>query len=346
VSRRGARGPTRPFSFEIAAFVVYNSDVICHPGRGAQLRAIAVFVVAGALVSVPGCGNKTKNDTDDYEGIGKALDGTSKGATPAPTPAVDPTKPPAPLPGVDVSELSDSQRKQFYRLTDTLASPCGKAHSLRTSVETDTSCKRALFAGRYVAQKLADEYEELEVRAMYEIRYRTAIKTFDLSTAPQLGATNPRVTLVEFMDYGCPHCAGVVPMLEDILSRYPADVALRVKHFPLSGHPDSGPAAAAAVAAGRQGKFNEMHKLLLRNQSKQSRKDLVEHARALGLDVAKFEKDVADPAVEAIVIKDRKEGLESGIGGTPTLFVNGREVPELSAEEITDFIEEELAVNQ
>ena len=105
-----------------------------------------------------------------------------------------------------------TRQKLFYKLIGSLKSPCGKAHSLRTSFTSDTSCKRAPFAVRYVLAMLEDEVPEDEVarRVREEVRARPRQPVkLDVSKAPHAGADDAPIRLVEFFDYGCPHCAGV-----------------------------------------------------------------------------------------------------------------------------------------
>jgi protein-disulfide isomerase len=86
------------------------------------------------------------------------------------------------------------------------------------------------------------------------------------------------------------------------------------------------PAAIACEAAHVQGKFWEMHDLVFANQTKLSDSDLLAYAEEVGLDLAKFKKDIADPKVRARVTGDRDDGDELGISGTPAMYVNGRTV--------------------
>ena len=302
-----------------------------------------------AAGTVGACAKNSVSSADDYEGVGRALEDQDPSGSPAPAEQGQGASRPATkaaVQGVDVTGMTLAQHDRFHQMVDTLASPCGKAHSLRTSVAGDADCKRAVFAARYVARLVADDYDGVEIRAAYEARYRAEAKSFDVAAAPSRGPSDARVRIVEFMDYGCPHCAEFAPMLDDVADKYSSDVVVYIKHFPLSGHPDSGPAARAAIAAQRQGKFWDMHHMLLANQGRQSRKDLFAYAQALGLDMARFEQDFGDPAAERQVVADKQEGVAAGLTGTPALYINGRELPELSVEEIVDWIEEELAVNR
>ena len=102
----------------------------------------------------------------------------------------------------------------------------------------------------------------------------------------------------------------------------PLEVVFR--HFPLSDiHPHALAAAEASEAAGRQDRFWEMHDLLFRNQLRLKAGDLARYAARLGLDPARSESDLADPSTVARIQRDLDSGAESGVDGTPTLFIDG-----------------------
>jgi protein-disulfide isomerase len=252
-----------------------------------------------------------------------------------------------PLPGVDTSGLEDKKLELFYRLVGSLPSPCGKAHSLRTSVTSDVSCKRATFAARYVATLVGDGAPETFVQEDYDKRYKTfSVKTVDVAKSPMSGPPDAPVKLVEFFDYACPACQSMRPKLEQAVSERAGQAVVFYKMFPLeSKHPDSRSAARAALAANAQGKFKEMHELLFSKSPAHKREDVIGYAKQLDLDVAKFEADynTADAQIDA----DLKLGEELGVESTPTLFFNGRlySGPH-DPKYIGLWIEEEVAVNR
>jgi len=140
-----------------------------------------------------------------------------------------------------------------------------------------------------------------------------------------LGPLEAPAQLVEYGDYQCPFCAQALPGVKTILSRYGDRVLFVFRHFPLvSQHPRAWHAALAAEAAGAQGRFWQMHDHLLGNQHELSDEELRTHARALGLDMSTYERDLRDPELAQRVREDALSGLHSGVLGTPTFFVNGR----------------------
>jgi len=141
----------------------------------------------------------------------------------------------------------------------------------------------------------------------------------------RLGPLDAPAQLVEYGDYQCPFCADALPGVKRILSRYGDRVLFVFRHFPLvSQHPRAWRAALTAECAGVQGRFWPMHDHLLGHQHDLSDEDLATHARALGLDMAAYERDLRDAELAAHIREDALGGLRSGVLGTPTFFVNGR----------------------
>ena len=153
-----------------------------------------------------------------------------------------------------------------------------------------------------------------------------ALAKVDLDGSPTRGPANAAVTLVEFSDFQCPFCAKVTPMLERLQREYPKKLRVVFKHFPLPMHPQAREAHRASVAAGEQGKFWEMHDKIFAQPNALDRETLTSHARALGLDLAKFEKSLASKDVDERIQDDISEGQRVGVRGTPTFVINGRVV--------------------
>jgi Na+/H+ antiporter NhaA/2-hydroxychromene-2-carboxylate isomerase len=138
------------------------------------------------------------------------------------------------------------------------------------------------------------------------------------------GPAEAPVTLVEYGDFQCPYCGRAEPTIRELLADV-GDLEYVWRHLPLSDvHPGARLAAEAAEAAAAQGFFWEMHDLLLERQHALSPPELVEHARELGLDVARFEDDLRRHAHAPRIAEDVDSADLSGVSGTPTFFVNGR----------------------
>ena len=149
------------------------------------------------------------------------------------------------------------------------------------------------------------------------------------------------VKIVEYSDFQCPSCARITPILDEVLKSYPTQVGLAYRHFPLKGvHMQADLAAQAAEAAGKQGKFWEMHDLLFKNQSEwaqnRSAQGLFEqYARDLGLQMDQFKRDLKSREVRGAVQADYMSGLEHNLSSTPSFFINGELV--LTAKETDAF---------
>ncbi len=139
-----------------------------------------------------------------------------------------------------------------------------------------------------------------------------------------LGPADARVTLVEYGDYECPYCGALHPVIEAARKAFGGNLRFAFRHFPLrSTHPHALAAAKAAEAAAEQGRFWEMHDRLYRRQTQLEDADLLRHARKIGLDVARFERELAARPHEVRIREDLASAAQSGAGGTPSLFING-----------------------
>jgi protein-disulfide isomerase len=143
---------------------------------------------------------------------------------------------------------------------------------------------------------------------------------------PARGGSDAKVTVVEFSDFQCPFCSRAVPAVKEVERKFQGDVRVVWKHLPLPFHPNAMPAALAAEAARQQGKFWEMHDRLFAGQQSLSASAYVQHAKELGLDLARFEKAMRDPATRQRVEEDARTAAAAGVSGTPTFVVNGEAV--------------------
>lgn len=138
------------------------------------------------------------------------------------------------------------------------------------------------------------------------------------------GPPGAAVTLVEYGDYECPHCGAVHPIVKDVQRLMGDRLRFVFRNFPLSSiHRHAMRAGEAAEAAAAQGKFWEMRDRLFEHQQRLEDSDLIAHAEAIALDVARFRRDMASHAFLARVQEDFRGGMRSGVKGTPTFFING-----------------------
>jgi Na+/H+ antiporter NhaA/predicted DsbA family dithiol-disulfide isomerase len=135
---------------------------------------------------------------------------------------------------------------------------------------------------------------------------------------------NAIVTLVEYGDFECPFCGQAEPIVRELIRQY-GEVRFVFRHLPLTDvHPHAQLAAEAAEAAARQGKFWEMHDMLMDHQGALTIRDLTGYARELGLDTDRFVADLRGHAGAARVAEDVESADLATVSGTPTFFINGR----------------------
>lgn len=154
----------------------------------------------------------------------------------------------------------------------------------------------------------------------------------ELKQGQSRGASDAKVVLSEFADFQCPACRSFEPTLTEILAENEGKVRLVFKHFPLypSPHKNAMVSAYAAESAAKQGKFWEMHDKLYATQDDWAElgdpKDkFIEYARELGLNTDDFSRDLNAETGKDTIKRDKDFGLELGIQGTPTVFIDGVE---------------------
>jgi protein-disulfide isomerase len=143
----------------------------------------------------------------------------------------------------------------------------------------------------------------------------------------EMGVKGPEeapVVLTIFSDFQSPLSAQAAIMLKELLSRYPEKIRLVFKHFPLPFHQQAELAHEAALAAGEQGKFWEMHDLLFQNQQNLRPEQLLKYAKSLGLDLATFRQALEEHRYRGSVRQGVRDGKNQDVRGVPTLFINDR----------------------
>jgi protein-disulfide isomerase len=138
------------------------------------------------------------------------------------------------------------------------------------------------------------------------------------------GPATALVTLVEYGDYECPYCGAAYPIIKKVQARMGKRLRFVFRNFPITtSHPRAEQAAEAAEAAATQGKFWQMHDLLYENQRRLRDQDLRAYAEKLGLDLARFDKELAEHVHAERIHEDFLSGVRSGVNGTPTFYING-----------------------
>ena len=164
----------------------------------------------------------------------------------------------------------------------------------------------------------------------------------DITGAPVRGKADAPVTLVVFSDFECPWCAKLEPLLAQLLAANADTVRVVFKHLPLPMHPQAEPAALAAIAAQRQGKFWEMHDALFAVQQ-WTPAAVTETATRIKLDMARFQADLNSQETRMQLAKDKADAQAAEVAATPSVFVNGRPVRERSLPALQAMVNEALA---
>lgn len=237
------------------------------------------------------------------------------------------------LPGVKVNGLTAAQKAQVLAIARQETCTCGCTMKIAPCLAQDRSC----LTSRTLATALAREIKAGKTPAaatailsnaayIAKLQDELANQPVDLKVAgaPSRGPASARLTIVEFSDFQCPFCRSGAEALTEIAKAYPNDVRLVFKQFPLESHSEAAIAAEASLAAQAQGKFWEMHDRIFANPRALTEANFLAWAKELGMDVARFKNDLASHKYQNAVQAEVREGLDAGVQGTPTVFLNGR----------------------
>jgi protein-disulfide isomerase len=249
-------------------------------------------------------------------------------------------------------------REQVYEiarlaLDDTIYADLVLTEAKKQGIGSDILIRREIFDKTEIGDNEAQERLKAEFQAKlfrdYKIEYRILppqSPVFAVSTLnqPSRGNPNAPVTVIMFSDFQCGACAKTHPIVQAVLAEFGEKVRFVVRDFPLkSVHKDAFQAALAANAAAAQGKFFEYTEILYKNQTALDAFSLRKYAEEIGLNLVKFDLDIKSAKIAAEVEKDLKDGENLGISSTPTIYINGRKVRELSEENFRNQINKALA---
>lgn len=160
------------------------------------------------------------------------------------------------------------------------------------------------------------------------------------ASAPSQGPADAPLTIVEFLDYGCPFCRQTFEPIRELAIERAGSVRLIIRDFPLEDiHPGTTKASMAARCAQEQGNFWAYHdKLFLLDQRSFTDEDLTKVAREVGIDVSSFVVCLDSARTRPLVEADLLAGLKAGIQGTPTFFFNGVKIQGAPSAEALDYI--------
>lgn len=262
------------------------------------------------------------------------------------------------LPQISWHLFSVAQRRQILQIVNEWKTPCSCGQSLARCVQTDW--QRCASIRQTLGRLMKAVYEEAPLQTIRERIKETSsclsvpqATSFSLSAVssslmpekvyyvpvekdnPDYGSAHAKLTVVIFSDFECPHCWGVMKDVHRLEKKYgQREVRVVFRHYPLLQHPHAWMAAEASLAAHAQGKFWLYHDQLFRNQNHLTSQDLVGYAKALNLDIGRFQKELNQSHYKNRVHLDRTLALRLKLPGVPFVFING--IPVLQQQTILD----------
>ncbi len=168
------------------------------------------------------------------------------------------------------------------------------------------------------------------------------INNIAVGKSPVIGNAKAPVTVAAFLDYQCPYCAKIYPLLQEVLKKYPNDVKLVIKHFPLAMHKFADKAARAALAAALQNKYEKVTELFFTNFTTLNDETIRKYVQEAGVDMQKFDKDIESAEVKDLLQQDIQSGKEARVRAVPTILINGIAPKGRSIEVFSQIVDEEL----
>jgi protein-disulfide isomerase len=234
------------------------------------------------------------------------------------------------LPGVDFSGLTKPQRDAVLAVIRSEPCACGCDMKVAECRVKDPACgfsrRLAAFAIRTAAAGKSESVirAELEKYAKQPPPVLEAPVKLSIGGAPFKGPADAKVVIVEFSDFQCPYCAKAAVEAAQVVQKFPKEVKLVFKQFPLEDHSQAALAAEASLAAQAQGKFWELHNKMYANFRQINRARIFVWATESGLDMNQFRADLDSHKYAARVHAEEQEGEVAGVEGTPTFFINGK----------------------
>ncbi|MCC6551551.1 MAG: thioredoxin domain-containing protein [Polyangiaceae bacterium] len=288
-----------------------NTMIDSRIARGA--RALAGI----ALAALAGCAS-----SPEFAGGDPVAMPGPPGAGPLPAPSGEREE----LPGVDTRDLVARERHTWFTLVSQVYAPCAdQAVSLAACVREARPCAACVPAARMLVSQIKGGAGAEDARKAYAIRFGPDVKKIDPADSASRGPADAPVQIVVWSDYECPACRRAMPILDAAFEKHSPGVRLVHKWYPLKVHKRSDPAARAAYAAKQQGRYWQMERVLFENQQALADQDLLDYAKRVGLDVARFQADMASDRAGEQIARDRAAADRAGLQGTPFIMINGRE---------------------
>jgi protein-disulfide isomerase len=287
------------------------------------MKAISALFLGAFALSGSTCGKSTEDPSKEKPG---------------------PDVPVVVLEGVDTNALTAREKKEWSAYVSEFISPCPNVPvPIAQCVKDKRDCDKCAPAAKYIVKLVKDGMPREPLEKSYKNRFDPdKVKTVPLDGSPTKGPEGAPLTIVEFADFQCPHCGEFAPVIDKVVESRKNEVRFAYKFYVLGKFPNSENAARAAIAAGKQGKFWEMHHAIFANQQHLDQQGLDSLAKDLGLDVSRLHADMQSPETSERITKDKKLGEDLKIEGTPSIFINGRQFD--GRQDLNEWLNLELAM--
>ncbi|MBI5788025.1 MAG: thioredoxin domain-containing protein [Candidatus Schekmanbacteria bacterium] len=240
-----------------------------------------------------------------------------------------------------LSKLNPPQKELALKILNAHSCVCGcNKDTWAECIKTDPNCPFSRPVGNKVVDLIKEGksedfilgyfagFQDWVQRSKKDKKEEDPNKVYQLDTmhAPLRGEANAPVTIIEYTDYQCPFCKHVQGVLQAVRSEYRGKVKIYTMNNPLSFHQNALPAALAVRAAGKQGKFEEMHNLIFENTQNLTDETLLKLAGQLGLNIGQFNVDRQNEELKKEILKEQEQALKNGATGTPAFFINGKKL--------------------
>ncbi|WP_242340560.1 MULTISPECIES: thioredoxin domain-containing protein [Anaeromyxobacter] len=299
-----------------------------------RARPIPLLAALAAAAAISACAARSQSRP------GAAAAGAPATST-APANADDPK---AVLPGVDLEGLSPEQQRAVAEFALDEFCYCGCPHTVSSCLHEHESCAHApRMASQAVrlARGGATKADILRQVTAYYAAFDRRAKLTVADFGPALGESAAPIALVEFSDFTCPYCRAVRPQLEAFVERHAGRVKLFYKPYPIESHPYAAEAAQAGEWAREKGLFWPMHDRIFGAEHALDVDGLADQASALGGDAEDLRAAIADGRYRARIEASQAEARDAGLRGTPTVFMNGRLLTDLSEEGLEQSLRDE-----
>jgi len=256
----------------------------------------------------------------------------------------------AALPSVDMSGLTKAQTAVALDVLRSEGCACGCDMKIAQCRMEDPKCGISRRLAGFVVKEASAGKNAAAIRAAL-VKFENAPeilledKPVQISTTgdPVRGPADAKVTIVEFSDFQCPYCAKAVGEVNQVLQKYPKNVRLIFKQYPLDTHSQAQMAAEAALSAQAQGKFWEMHDKLYANFRLINPQRVMLWAAQIGLDTKMLKADLDSHKYAKRVAMESKQGEDAGVEGTPTFFIDGKRLnATFEVQTVAPLIDQEL----